>query len=167
MALVTRRRFVHQTAIATAALYGRPMKLLGGGRQIFGEREQNAAPIDAATIRKLASQISGHVITPEAPDYEASRVVGNRAYDRHPALIVRCTGASDITRALDFGQSQGLSMAVRGGGHSAAGFGVCDGCPPQKFRLSFESSPLRTDRSPMEGLGLPILYISSSVKERP
>jgi hypothetical protein len=32
-------------------------------------------------------------------------------------------------------------------------------CPPQKFRLSFESSPLRTDRSPMEGLGLPIIYI--------
>jgi hypothetical protein len=40
-------------------------------------------------------------------------------------------------------------------------------CPPQKVRLSFESSSLRSDRSPMEGLGLPILYISSSVKERP
>jgi hypothetical protein len=64
MVLVTRRRFVHQTAIATAALYGRPMKLLGGGRRIFGEREQNAIPIDAPAIRKLASQISGHVITP-------------------------------------------------------------------------------------------------------
>lgn len=50
MALITRRRFVHQTAIATAALYGRPMKLLGGGRRIFGEREQNAIPIDAPAI---------------------------------------------------------------------------------------------------------------------
>jgi RNA-directed DNA polymerase len=30
-----------------------------------------------------------------------------------------------------------------------------------------EYETLRTDRSPMEWLGLPILYISSSVKERP
>jgi FAD/FMN-containing dehydrogenase len=32
-----------------------------------------------------------------------------------------------IARALDFGQSHSLPLAVRGGGHSAAGFGVCDG----------------------------------------
>jgi hypothetical protein len=95
--------------------------------RIFEEREQNAASLDAAAIRKLASQITGHVITPEAPDYEPSRLVGNRAYDRHPALIVRCAGASDVTRALDFGQSLSLPLAVRGGGHSAAGFGACDG----------------------------------------
>src|SRR5207244_9668803 len=36
-------------------------------------------------------------------------------------------------------------------------------CPQQKFHPSFESSPLRTDRSPMERLGLPILYISSNI----
>jgi len=127
MALVTRRRFVQRTAFAAAALYGHPMKLLAGARRIIGEREQNTAPVDAAAIRKLASQIAGQVITPEAPDYEQSRLVGNRAYDRHPALIVRCADASDVTRALDFGQSQSLPLAVRGGGHSAAGFGVCDG----------------------------------------
>ena len=127
MALVTRRRFVQRTAFAAAALCGRPIEFLGGGRRILGEREQNAVPIDAEAIRKLASQITGHVITPEAPDYESSRLVGNRAYDRHPALIVRCADASDVTRALDFGQSQSLPLAVRGGGHSAAGFGGCDG----------------------------------------
>ena len=127
MALVTRRRFVQRTAFAAAALYGRPMKLFGGARRIFGEAEQNAAPVDAAATRKLASQITGRVITPEAPDYEPSRLVGNRAYDRHPALIVRCAGASDVARALDFAQSQNLPLAVRGGGHSRAGFGVCEG----------------------------------------
>jgi len=127
MALVTRRRFVQRTAFAAAALYGRPMKLLGGGRRVFGEREQNTAPVDAAAIRKLASQITGHVITPEGPDYEPSRLVGNRAYDRHPALIVRCASASDVARSLDFAQTNYLPLAVRAGGHSAAGFGVCDG----------------------------------------
>jgi hypothetical protein len=67
------------------------------------------------------------VITPDASDYESSRLVNNRAYDRHPALIVRCASASDVARALDFCQRQSLPLAVRGGGHSAAGYGVCDG----------------------------------------
>lgn len=68
MARTTRRQFVQQTALAAAAIYGSPINLLGAGRKIFGEREQNAAPLDAAAIRKLTSQISGHLITPEAPN---------------------------------------------------------------------------------------------------
>lgn len=66
MACTTRRQFVQQTALAAAGLYGHPMKLLGASRQVFGGREQSAAPRDAAVIRKLTFQISGHVITPEA-----------------------------------------------------------------------------------------------------
>jgi hypothetical protein len=127
MVRTTRRQFVQQTALAAAAIYGSPINLLGAGRQVFGEREQNAAPLDAAAIRKLTSQISGHVITPEAPDYESSRLVFNLAFDRRPELIVRCASAPDVARALDFAQSQNLPLAVRGGGHNRAGFSVCDG----------------------------------------
>src|SRR5258708_5679697 len=127
MALTTRREFVQQTAFAAAALYGRPIKVLAGARCILEAREQSAAQLDAAAIRKLASEIIGHVITPDASDYESSRLVNNRAYDRHPALIVRCASPSDVARALDFGQRQSLPLAVRGGGHSAAGYGGCDG----------------------------------------
>ena len=127
MALTTRRQFVQQTTFTTAALYGCPIELFAGVRRIVGEREQNAAPIDAAAIRKLTSQIAGHVITPEAADYESSRLVENRAFDRHPALIVRVANSSDVARVLNFGQEQKLPLAVRAGGHSAAGFGACDG----------------------------------------
>jgi FAD binding domain-containing protein/berberine-like enzyme len=127
MALITRRQFVQQTAFAAAALYGRPMKVLAGARRIFEAREQNAPPLDAAAIRKLVSQISGHVITTDAPDYESSRLVFNRAFDRRPALIVRCAGAPDVARALDFAQSQNLPLAVRSGGHSRLGYGMTDG----------------------------------------
>jgi hypothetical protein len=69
MALTTRRQFVQQTALATAALYGRPIELLARTRSTFETDEQNAAPPDAAAIRKLASKITGHVITPDSPDY--------------------------------------------------------------------------------------------------
>jgi hypothetical protein len=126
MALTTRRQFVQQTAFTAAALYGRPIGLLSSGRRIVEAREQNAAALDVAAIRELASKISGHVITQDASDYDSSRLVENRAYDRHPALIVRIANSSDAARVLDFGQKQNLPLAVRGGGHSAAGFGVCD-----------------------------------------
>jgi hypothetical protein len=107
MALINRRRFVQQTAFAAGALYAQPLKVLAG-TYFFREREQNATPagpLDAAAIRKLAAKITGHVITPDAPDYKSSRLVSNLAFDRYPALIVRCADASDVTRALDFGQS--------------------------------------------------------------
>jgi FAD/FMN-containing dehydrogenase len=88
---------------------------------------QTAAPVDAKTMKKFVSAITGSVITPGALEYESARQVFNRAFDRRPALIVRCAGASDIRRALELAQSHNLPLAVRGGGHSRAGFGVCDG----------------------------------------
>jgi FAD/FMN-containing dehydrogenase len=127
MALIPRRLFVQQTAAAAAALYGHPSKVLAGTRRLFDTREQNAAPLDVAAIRKLASEITGQVITTDSPDYESARLVFNRAFDPRPALIVRCAGASDVARALDFAESRNLPLSVRGGGHSRLGYGVCDG----------------------------------------
>jgi hypothetical protein len=108
--LITRRRFVQQTAWAAAVFYWHPMKALAGARRIFEGREQNAAPLDAAAIRKLASQITGYVITPEAPEYDSSRLVFNRAFDPRPALIVRCASSPDVPRALEFAQNQNLPI---------------------------------------------------------
>ena len=126
MALITRRQFVQQTAFATTAFYGCPIELLTRARSSFEKDEQNAAPPDTAAIRKLASKITGHVITPESPDYESARLIFNRAFDQRPALIVRCASASDVARSLEFSQVQNLPLAVRGGGHNRAGFSVCD-----------------------------------------
>ena len=98
--------------------------------------EQYSAPIEAAAIRKLASVITGNVITPEAPEYESGRLVFNRGFDRRPAMIVRCASASDVGRALEFAQGQNLPLAIRGGGHSRAGFGVCDGAVIDLSRMN-------------------------------
>jgi hypothetical protein len=127
MAIATRRQFVQQTSVAAAALCGTPIKALAGSRRMFEAGEPNAARVDATAIRKLVSQIRGHVITPETPDYESARLVFNRAFDRRPAVIVRCAGAPDVARALEFAENQNLPLAVRGGGHNRAGFSVCDG----------------------------------------
>ena len=65
MALIARRHFVRQAAFAAAA-YGCPPGAIGESRRIFDADEQNGAPVDAEAIRKLASQIIGRVITPDA-----------------------------------------------------------------------------------------------------
>ena len=123
MALTTRRQFVQQTACAAAALCGCPLAEL---QQVFERRAQDAASLDPADIRKLASEIAGHVITADAPDYEAARLIFNRAFDRRPALIVRCASASDVPYALEFAESHNLPLAVRAGGHSRLGYGICN-----------------------------------------
>jgi hypothetical protein len=125
MALITRRNFARQMAFA-ATLCGRPLWATGESHWLFDADEQIGAPPDPQTIRKLASQILGQVITPEAADYDAARSIFNRAYDRRPAVIVRCGSPSDVARALDFAQAQHLPLAVRAGGHSRLGFGMCE-----------------------------------------
>jgi hypothetical protein len=121
MTLTTRRKFVRQTVFAAAALCGHRVKVLAEAAK------KNAVPLDPLAIRRLASAIDGHVITPEVADYESARLVFNRAFDLRPALIVRCAGASDVGRVLDFAQTRNLPLAIRAGGHSRAGFSVCDG----------------------------------------
>ena len=125
MALTTRRKFVQQSAWAAAALsHWSARSFL---KDIAEGPKQTPAPVDAASIRKLVSGIKGHVITSEAAEYESARLVFNRAFDRRPGVIVRCAGPSDVVRALDFAQTRNLPLAVRSGGHSRVGFGICDG----------------------------------------
>jgi hypothetical protein len=50
-----------------------------------------------------------------------------RMFDRHPALIARCTGASDVRLAVDFAREHGILTAVRAGGHSVSGKSTCNG----------------------------------------
>lgn len=123
---LTRRRFLRQTASA-AALYTCPLKGLDGSRGLFNPDKQDGAPLDPEAIRKLTSDISGRVITPESSEYDAARSVFNLAFNRHPAVIVRCASASDVARTLEFAQAKELPLAVRAGGHSRLGFGMCDG----------------------------------------
>ena len=122
---VTRRQFIRYTTGVAAALGADSLKAVAGLTQ--GSQAGARAQLDATAIRRLASQTVGHVITPDAPEYESSRLVFNRAFDKRPALIVRCAGADDVARALGFARQHDLPVAVRGGGHNRAGLSICDG----------------------------------------
>jgi hypothetical protein len=126
MRLTTRREFVRQTAFAAAAVYGSTAEAFARAQQMLERREQTAS-LDSLAIRKFASEIKGRVITADAPDYEDARLIFNRAFDLRPALIVRCAESSDVARSLDFARAKNLRLAVRSGGHSRLGYGMCDG----------------------------------------
>lgn len=69
----------------------------------------------------------GEVLTPGVPEYDDARRLHNAAIDRRPALIARCTGPDDVAAALRHARERALSVTVRGGGHSPAGFALADG----------------------------------------
>ncbi len=90
---------------------------------------QTIAPVlGEATVQELRESVRGEILTADDEGYAEACRVWNGAHDGHrPALVVRCTGAADVAAAIGFARSNHLTIAVRGGGHSVAGFSTCDG----------------------------------------
>ena len=87
----------------------------------------DTAVLDNAAVEDFAAGLLGALIRPGDGDYATTRKVWNGMIDKYPALIVRCASADDVVRAVTFARSQNLLVSVRGGGHSTAGFAICDG----------------------------------------
>ena len=90
-----------------------------------------------ATLARLSSELHGTLVLPGDERYDEARQVWNAAIDRRPAAIARCADADDVVRAVAFARTHGLTIAVRGGGHSFAGKSTCEGglvidCSPMK-----------------------------------
>jgi FAD/FMN-containing dehydrogenase len=80
------------------------------------------------TVLRLAQRLRGEMIVPGHPGYDAARAIDNRSHESRPA--VRCADPGDVAATVRFAAAEGLPLAVRAGGHSAAGFssaesGVC------------------------------------------
>ena len=83
--------------------------------------------IDMASLGRLRHDFRGQLVLPGDAEYDRSRAVWNAVADRYPAIVARCTRVEDVVAAVRFARASDLVIAVRGGGHSVAGFSTCDG----------------------------------------
>jgi len=81
---------------------------------------------DGFDASPLKARFRGALFQPGDEGYDAARKVHNAMIEKYPALIARCTDVADVLSAITFAREKGLLVAIRGGGHNAAGLGVCD-----------------------------------------
>src|SRR5262245_22147814 len=94
------------------------------------DRQSAAAPLPALPedkLREFIGGIRGRVLKAGDESYDEARRVQNGMIDRHPGLIVQCSGAADVIAAVNFARDHWLLLSVRGGGHNVAGNAVNDG----------------------------------------
>jgi FAD/FMN-containing dehydrogenase len=75
-------------------------------------------------LRRLAD---GEVIATDDPRYDAARQVYYGGFDHRPAAVVRVASSADVAAVVRYAGETGVELAVRGGGHSLAGYGTTEG----------------------------------------
>ena len=93
------------------------VKMLGGA----------SATLGTAEIATLGNGLLGKLLVSTDQGYDAARRVWNGNVDRRPSVIVQCKASSDVQQAVRFASTRQLLTSVRGGGHSAPGYGTNDG----------------------------------------
>ncbi len=82
--------------------------------------------MNPGTIGRLKERFRGELIQPGDATYDTARKVYNGMIDKRPRLIARCADVADVMSAVEFGRENNVLTALRGGGHSAGGMGICD-----------------------------------------
>src|ERR1700675_3592488 len=86
-----------------------------------------AAPaLEAEALEQLRSEFRGEIVEPSDSRYDELRGVFNGMFDRRPRVILRPAGAADVIRGIELARTTGVPLAIRGGGHSVAGFSSVD-----------------------------------------
>ena len=83
--------------------------------------------VEEKVIGELKDRLRGELLQPSDDGYDDARSIWNGMIDKHPGLIVRCTGVADVISAVRFARENELLVSVRGGGHNVGGSALCDG----------------------------------------
>ena len=82
--------------------------------------------LSATKIEEFRRELRGQLILPGDPNYDEARRVHNGMIDRRPRVTARCRDVADVLAAVKFARETSLTVAIRGGGHNAAGLGTVD-----------------------------------------
>jgi len=80
----------------------------------------------ADAIATLKAALRGALLLPGEPGYDAARKMHNGMHDRRPRMIAQCVDVADVITCVKFAKAEKLLLSVKGGGHNAAGLGMCD-----------------------------------------
>jgi FAD/FMN-containing dehydrogenase len=75
---------------------------------------------------ELRFRLRAGLYGPGDPEYAETCTLFNSMIERRPRLVARCAAPDDVVAALAYARTQGLPLAVRGGGHSVTGASLCD-----------------------------------------
>jgi hypothetical protein len=130
--ILPRRRFI------SSALAALPAAALPFGRLFAATDDAMVEDVEAVTssrkqiilkgadVKDFAARLRGDLLLQSSVGYDAARRAWNGAFDRHPAMIARCSGPADVMEAVKFAAANQLLVSVRGGGHSLSGQSVCE-----------------------------------------
>ena len=74
----------------------------------------------------LSAQMTGRVVTPSDPDWDAIRQVFNLTLDFRPAAIALPRDVDDVVTAIAYARANGLRVAPQATGHNAGPLGSLD-----------------------------------------
>jgi FAD/FMN-containing dehydrogenase len=93
--------------------------------------------LEVPELEDLRARLSGVLLEPDDPRYDAARQVWNGMVDVSPRALVRARTVDDVHHVVDTARRTGLPLAVRGGGHNIAGHGTVEG------GIVLDMSPMR------------------------
>jgi FAD/FMN-containing dehydrogenase len=79
-----------------------------------------------ATATAFDRSFGGDITAGGDAGYDTARRVWNGAINSYPDVIAHCRSVADVVSAVELTRDAGVPLAVRGGGHSVAGFSTCD-----------------------------------------
>jgi len=91
---------------------------------MFNERRNEM--LTTTPFETLSAQMSGRVVTPSDPDWDATRQVFNLATDLRPAAVALPHHVRDVVAAVDYARTKGLRVAPQATGHNADAHGALD-----------------------------------------
>lgn len=112
---------------------------------------------DDGNVNSFRASLRGELIERSDRRYDDIRKLYNGMVDKRPLYIARCVNAADVIRAVTFGRTRSLLIAVRGGGHNGPGLGSCDDgllidlAPMKGVRVDPENRTVRAEPGCTQG----------------
>ncbi|MBA2597558.1 MAG: FAD-dependent oxidoreductase, partial [Chloroflexia bacterium] len=116
----------HPSRGRTAVNYPSTPRLICVEESAVATTVQPASSFSSLPWETLDTAIGGDLLRWGDLRYEDARHVWNGMIDRRPAAIARVQTVDDVVAAVGFARGHGLEIAVRAGGHNAAGLATVD-----------------------------------------